>query len=310
MVSLHILHSSFIQTIELNSFSNSDFQVATPPVLTHAEYTAFLDSLPVHPSRLYFAVKDRAVEEVREILRNNPNLDFNWWGEKGTAFYIACSGGSDIIVSLLLAHPDIDVNVKDNCGCTPFYRACYHRHTSCVRVMLKDSRVKLNEPDIEGHTPLWYVAGNDTLDIIKWWIASGREMDLGKPGDVEKTDAIGGAKKYGKADVVALLERFKSDATKTRHATRVEFGLLDELAAEMFALVVFVSDGLLQIKDTTSSPAARFLNIARRFPLELQMLLCYRVAGSDKEIIPGKDSEEAFKSLAESLLWSSIFTTG
>ena len=31
---------------------------------------------------------------------------------------------------------------------------------------------------------------------------------------------------------------------------RVEVGWYDELAAEVFALVVFVSDGLLQIKDT------------------------------------------------------------
>jgi len=83
---------------------------------------------------------------------------------------------------------------------------------------------------------------------------------------------------------------------------RLELGLLDELAAEVFALVVFVSDGLLQIKDTTTpSPAARFFKIARSLPLELQMLLCYRLVRSDKEIIPGKESEVAFKSLAKRL---------
>ena len=61
--------------------------------------------------------------------------------------------------------------------------------------MLKDSRVKVNEPDNDGSTPLWCAAYYGHLDIIKWWIASGREMDLGKPGDVDKTDAIGVAKK-------------------------------------------------------------------------------------------------------------------
>ena len=70
----------------------------------------------------------------------------------------------------------------------------------------------------------------------------------------------------------------------------------------MFALVVFVSDGLLEIKDTTTrTPAARFFSIARRLPLELQMMLCHRVVGSAKEIIPGKDSEVAFKELARKL---------
>ena len=90
---------------------------------------------------------------------------------------------------------------------------------------------------------------------------------------------------------------------------RVEVGWYDDLAAEMFALVVFVSDGLLQFNDTTTpSPAARFFSIASQLPLELQMVLCYRVVGSSKEIIPGKESEMAFKELAGSLLWSSIFT--
>ena len=163
--------------------------------------------------------------------------------------------------------------------------------------MLKDSRVKVNEPTNSGSTPLQLAAANDHLDVIKWWIASGREMDLGEPGDVDKTDAIGVAKKKGKTEVVALLERFKSDAAQTRHAIRVEIGLIDALAAEVFALVVFVSGGLLQINATTT-PAARFFTIARRFPLELQMVLCYRVLGSCKEIITGKDGEVAFKSLA------------
>ena len=35
---------------------------------------------------------------------------------------------------------------------------------------------------------------------------------------------------------------------ETRHAMKVELGLFEGLAAEMKALVVFVSDGLLQSK--------------------------------------------------------------
>jgi len=159
------------------------------------------------------------------------------------------------------------------------------------------SRVNPNEPGNDRSTPLWCAAFGDHLDIIKW-IASGREMDLGKPGD-GKTDAIVVAKEYRRTEVVTLLERFKSNPGDTRYSMRVELGLLDELAAEMFALVVFVSDGLLQINDTkTTTPAARFFNIARLLPLELQMVLCFRQVGSDKEIISGKDSEAAFKFLA------------
>jgi len=122
-------------------------------------------------------------------------------------------------------------------------------------------------------------------------------MDLGKPGD-DKTDVIGVAKMYGRTELVTLLERFKENPEDTRHAMRVELGWYDEPAAEMFALVVFVSDGLLQVQDTKiTTPAARFFYIAAQLPLELQMVLCHRVVGSDKEIISGKDSEMPFKSL-------------
>ena len=172
--------------------------------------------------------------------------------------------------------------------------------------MLNDSRVKVNEPANNGETPLRWAAWN-RLDVIQWWIASGREVDLGNPGEM-RTDAIGVAKKWGNAEVVTLLERFKNDASQTRQQVRVEIGWHDNLAAEVFALVVFASDGLLEIKDTTTpTPAARYFSIARRLPLELQMVLCHFVVGSTKEIIPGKDSEVAFRELAKRLTWSSIF---
>jgi len=101
--------------------------------------------------------------------------------------------------------------------------------------------------------------------------------------------------------VVTLLERFKENPDETRHAARMELGFTDELAAGMFALLVFVSDGLLQVNDIAPSPAARFFSIAVQFPLELQMVLCYRVMVSAKEIIHGRHSEAAFKELAMKL---------
>jgi len=159
--------------------------------------------------------------------------------------------------------------------------------------------VNVNEPDDDGSTPLWWVGANGRLEIIKWWVASGREMDRGKSGNWGM-DEMGMAKMFKRTEVVTLLERFKENPEETRYQVRAGLGLIDELAAEVFALVVFVSDGLLQIKDTTTTtPAARFFSIAARLPLELQMVLCFRQMGSAKEIIPGKESEMAFKELAK-----------
>jgi len=130
-----------------------------------------------------------------------------------------------------------------------------------------------------------------------WLSVWKREMD---PRDTRGDVAIGAARKYLWRKVATLLER-DSRVSQTRHATRLELGCYDELAAEMFALVVFVSDGLLQVNDTTASPAARFFSIVAQLPLELQMVLCFRLVGSTKEIIPGKETEVAFKSLARKL---------
>ena len=250
---------------------------------------------------MWAAVKSGDAKKLAELMRQDPGFDVNMAldGYGRTLLHHACLASErSPVIPLLLAHPGINVNSKNNRGYTPFSNACCGRR-ACVREMLKDSRVKVNEPNNRGSTPLWIAARYGYLDVIKWWIASGREIHLGIPGEIDKTEAIGLAKKLGFLDVASLLERFKSDPAQTRHATRLEIRWYDSAAAKMFALVVFVSDGLLQVKDTiTPSPTARFFSIARRLPLELQMVLCFRQVGSDKEIIRGKASEAAFKELA------------
>jgi len=251
------------------------------------------------------AVMNGDAKELAELIRQDPGFDVNIMvldGDGLALLHLACLGDHrSSIIPLLLAHPAIDVNVKDHYECTPFSIACANGYTSCVREMLKDSRVELNEPIEDGRTPLWYAAYYDDPPTIRWWIASGREMDLETPG-VMKTDALGVAKEQGRTEVVTLLERFKECPGETRHVVRMEVGWYDEAAAEMFALKVFVSDGLLQTKGTTTStPAARYFSIAAQLPLELQMVLCFRQMGSDKDIITGKVSEVAFKSLARRL---------
>jgi len=172
------------------------------------------------------AVKSGDAKKVAELISQDPGFKVNMdHGNGNTLLHYACyEDSSSAVIPLLLAHPDIDVNMKDRSGYTPFSYACGGR-PSCAREMLKDSRVKVNEPDNYGCTPLWRAAAHGHLDIIRWWIASGREMDLGKPGDIKKTDAIGGAKERGKKEVVILLERFKSDAAKTRSEVRKELGI-------------------------------------------------------------------------------------
>ena len=104
---------------------------------------------------------------------------------------------------------------------------------------------------------------------------------------------------------MSVLERFIANPTQARYAVRLRLGELAELAAEIFALAVFLCDDLLQLKPASrpaATDATRFFTIASKLPMELQMILCHRAVGSMKQNILLKDSEAAFKSLTRILL--------
>jgi hypothetical protein len=240
--------------------------------------------------------------EVKKILEEKKDIDVNCTDcIKWTALHSACNYGHEKIVAMLLAHPNIDVNQKSNSGMTPFSLACFQGRTTCARLLLKDDRVKVNEPNSTGNTPLWYAAHYGYIEIIKWWVASEREMCLGQSGN-ENNDAIGIAKDLLETKVVCLLERFRDHPNETRYEMRVKLECFDLITAEMFALMVFLSDGLLKDKEGKMSKAARFFRITKELPLELQMILCHRVAGSMGTNIPVGRSELAFRKLARGLL--------
>jgi len=117
------------------------------------------------------AVEKGDAKELAELIRQDPGFDVNMdQDEDGcTLLYYACyKSERSAVIPLLLAHPDIDVNVKDIFGQTPFYFACSDGNPTCVREMLKDSRVEANEPTHDGVTPLWRVASFGRIDFIKW----------------------------------------------------------------------------------------------------------------------------------------------
>jgi len=163
--------------------------VITPPKLTREQYLAFLDALPVNPSCFVLACETGDVQEIEEFLRRDPNFDVNC--VSGAALNTAFENGKGSVASILLAHPNIAVNLARSKGMTSFMLACC-KGDICIRLLLRDTRVKVSKRDRDGYTPLHWAAYHGHLDVIKWWIASGREMNLGTPGEWE-TDAIGAA---------------------------------------------------------------------------------------------------------------------
>ena len=218
------------------------------------------------------------VSEVREILRLNPCLDVNWKSAKvngWSALHLSCANGLPAIVSLLLAHPDIDVNLKEAYGCTPFYWACSNGRTSCVLLLLEESTIRVSEPSNGGYTPLSNVAHSGFLDIIRWWMVSGRDLDLGTPGNKD-TDAVWRAGK---------VEKWHGETTqkdKRKIATLLE--------------------KFLEVNNNNredNNPASRFFLMTGRLPLDLQMVMCHRLVSSSRDIILGLESEMAFRNLVK-----------
>ena len=78
---------------------------------------------------------------------------------------------------------------------------------------------------------------------------------------------------------------------------------------ELFALVVFYSDGLLKLHpfetEKVKKKTKRFFAIAKQLPMELQMLLCHRGVGSHGYLITTRDSEVAFRNLTKGYVTSS-----
>jgi len=67
------------------------------------------------------AVKKGDAKELAELMRQDPGFDVNMDqdGNEWTLLHYACSEDSrSPVIPLLVAHPDIDVNVKDRdlCG--------------------------------------------------------------------------------------------------------------------------------------------------------------------------------------------------
>ena len=104
---------------------------------------------------------------------------------KGNPLVLACSGGHEAVVKVLLAHGAIDVNQATlDMGRTPLYVACQQGHAPVVELLLAHPAIDVNI----------------RLSVATWG-ASGRTRMLVNNGETPLTVAS----KYGHADVVKLL---------------------------------------------------------------------------------------------------------
>lgn len=243
--------------------------------------------------------------EARRILTENPAELVNWINPTNgrTALYIACLSGHDRVVEVLLASPTIDPNILCQ-GWTSLYVACFANKVRCVRLLLRDPRVGLQTPNANGKRPFGFCVRENRLEIVRWWLASGR---LNLQGEGPLT-FIAKTRQRGLTEMADLLEGFRANPAVAIHQLRLAIGWFDEASADFFAQMVFLSDGLLElpVPSVEELPAnvagrMRFFRIAGRLPMELQMVLSNRAVRSPRDGITGEQRERAFRDAARRL---------
>jgi ankyrin repeat protein len=241
----------------------------------------------------------REQDEALEMIKNHPELDLMWISHTGgNLLHHACSKNCHRIVPILLKVPDIDVNRRDDSNLTPFIYACVDNSVESLALLLDDPRFDMTSNYFMSIHPLIY--SRDYCEgLIVIWVTSGRPI---KPRNAVEKTIVGLKAIPQRQHDVKLLESYLEHPEHAVFCASVELKKPEYVASLFFAPLIFLSDGLLQLKeesDEQSKKAARFLNMARTLPMELQMMLCYRAAGSTKNSIPSKVAETAFQRLAQ-----------
>jgi len=186
-------------------------------------------------------------------------IAFNWQDAEHarTPFYRACSHGRAQIVEMMLAEPRVDPCRPVKLGATPFFIACQEGYHKVVEQLLKDPRVNPNEVDSSGVPPffiacqnerhevlrllcgteginvsraradgcssLFYAISHRHLQVAKWILSSGPDVNLDCKWLPANRTALEQAKELKYKEEEVLLEQYSADPLKTSLALQEEF---------------------------------------------------------------------------------------
>jgi len=153
-------------------------------------------------------------ELVREVLQR-PGLNVNWENttdSNKTAFHLVAATGSQDLIKSFLYHPDIDVNRRTTFRNVPFLLARFNGNPGVMKVLLEDPRIDIVAQDQGGRTPLWWASSDGLVNVVRWMIASGRELALEVRG---KT--MGDGKDLTPAEVAKKNKKDKGSAFPRLH---------------------------------------------------------------------------------------------
>jgi len=261
-----------------------------------------------------------ALAALLDVTRN-PAVNVTCWQTpaRGTPLHVAATHGRPDLLRLLLAHPSVDVGSQLHPhGGTALMVACERREGPSMMLLLADPRVAADVTDGKGRTALWYAARHGALECIKLLMLSGKPLNVAAAGlhwDDKLYTALGISDAMKTHEVSGWLRRYQADHASVVHILRLEYRVPENTAANLFGVAVLVSDGYLRCmapehilarrgrrpdifaeRDCAEQlRAVRFFNAGSRLPLELQMMIGFRGAGSPREIIPTWLVEQVFR---------------
>lgn len=160
------------------------------------------------------------------------------------------------ILQLLLAHPDIDVNISDSDGITPLLDAVCKNHIDIVQLLLQNPRTDINaqnnlgktaligastlnlpdivrlllaHPDIDvnisdrdlfGNTPLWYAVYDGHIRIVQLLLEDSR-TDVNAQNFFGSTALQGAAMKYVPPEMVNVFSIICPALLNIPHITKL-----------------------------------------------------------------------------------------
>ena len=154
---------------------------------------------------LYLAAQNNYADAVKALLRaQGVVIVVNAVGaDNYTSLHIAAERGHQNVVTALLTHSNIKVNLKNKTGQAPLHIAAIYGHAAVVQVLLNHGQIDVNEKDPDQQAPLHLAAENGHADAVKALLAH-RDIKVNEKGFHGNTP-LHLAAENGHADAVKAL---------------------------------------------------------------------------------------------------------
>jgi ankyrin repeat protein len=238
---------------------------------------------------LYLACEINDIESVRQLIQY-PLVDPNEYDHDVhfSPLRAAVVNNNHQIVELLLTRPDLNPNILDSQKTTPLSHAFCNNYQKIVKLLLNDSRTLTDIPDVNGHKIIYWGIYFNALESIQLLLALRPDLKI-EESDIPETPY------KNLDDGKNLVKSYLVDPKGVRFKLQVQLGYTSRFIGELFAIIVYFTDGYLKTENSDDS-RERFFLISKQLPLDLQMVLSNRVFGSSKDVVLSRDSEAGFRS--------------